>query len=357
MKYGKMCEKLIRNFLCILLVLLFFVFVSPVSAQTPTVSIDPSSQTLSLFSDYKVTVDIIISDVSDLCGFQFDLGYNVSVLEIKSPSNVSEGPFLSNNGGDPTDWTSPKISSGLVDDAACVRLKENGYVGVNGDGVLATVEFNLRKDKPPGSSYLNLYGIKLSDRDAEPITFASSNGLVESKECLNGEERPCMVCGVQGNRTCENYEWGLCNATCPEEICDGIDNDLDGYVDNSPGMGNYTLTQDCSVNHMGICSMGTETCTVSGWLGCPEPQAELCNDIDEDCDGDNNECLGDITDSEGDEPDGCVNIFDLSLVSSKFGLVSTDAAWDPRADVVVTSEIDVFDLVTVAMDFGNGPNC
>jgi len=64
--------------------------------------------------------------------------------------------------------------------------------------------------------------------------------------------------------------------TASSEICDGEDNDCDGEVDEG-------LTQECA----SACGSGTEVCVNGAWTGCDAPPVvfETCNGIDDDCDG------------------------------------------------------------------------
>jgi parallel beta-helix repeat protein len=43
--------------------------------------------------------------------------------------------------------------------------------------------------------------------------------------------------------------------------------------------------RSCSLTRQGICSVGTEECVSGLWTGCPVPETEACNQLDDDCDG------------------------------------------------------------------------
>ncbi len=104
--------------------------------------------------------------------------------------------------------------------------------------------------------------------------------------CIEGTTRPCgsnIGACEQGNQTCTNGAWGACqgNVGPAAEICNNIDDDCDGETDEN-------LTQTCGSTSLGVCTYGTETCSAGQWTGCNAtmPGTEICGDgLDNDCDG------------------------------------------------------------------------
>ena len=64
------------------------------------------------------------------------------------------------------------------------------------------------------------------------------------------------------------------------EVCNNLDDDCDGRIDED-------ISRECGVSNIGICRLGIESCYYGAWSGCTAvlPGRELCDDLDNNCDG------------------------------------------------------------------------
>lgn len=136
--------------------LLAICLVAPVKAAT--VSIQPAS--LSTSPSQTISLNVYVSGVQNLYGFDFDVNFNPSVLFVTS---VIEGPFLP-TGGDTT------FSPGVIDNVGggidFIGDSLNFGTAVSGDGVLATITFTTLA---LGTSAIDVSNVQLLDPNFYPI--------------------------------------------------------------------------------------------------------------------------------------------------------------------------------------------
>jgi hypothetical protein len=98
--------------------------------------------------------------------------------------------------------------------------------------------------------------------------------------CTTGQQGICAA----GTRQCQSGTLTCVRNMNPTtETCNGLDDNCNGAVDEG-----FMVGQACTVpGQQGRCAMGTYQCQTNGTSACvgPSPVAETCNNIDDNCDG------------------------------------------------------------------------
>ncbi len=99
---------------------------------------------------------------------------------------------------------------------------------------------------------------------------------------------PCTAgrgpCAVDGVEVCLDGRWTCGAQALPgsPDICNGVDDDCDGALDEVPFERCVAGVGACAVEgQLGCADDGGIACDVAPWPGLPE----ACNDVDDDCDG------------------------------------------------------------------------
>lgn len=139
--------------------------------------------------------------------------------------------------------------------------------------------------------------------------IACQQTVAASPEICDGKDNDC-VNGVDdgdpgGGGTCNTTLYGVCaagtnhcslgavacqqNVAASSEICDGKDNNCDNHTDEG-----FNVGVSCTSPNPGVCTPGAYVCQPNGTSLCvsiipPYSQTELCDNKDNDCDGQTDE--------------------------------------------------------------------
>jgi len=213
-----------------------------------------------------------------------------------------------------------------------VEVRAQGFAGACGtspsqeaqrtvrfvEGAVTPVELQLLLLDKDGDGDGSPDGQDCAPTDAERFPRPGSES---GRECGNGTDddcdgsaddgctcavsRPCYPDGhggkagvgacLRGTQPCTAATYGPCEGYVlpTEDVCDGVDNDCDGTVDNGCAC-EEGAERACyeagppALAGQGACARGTQRCGPEGWGECEgdvAPAPETCNGADDDCDG------------------------------------------------------------------------
>lgn len=169
-------KKFTKPLLYTTLILTFLLTPSPnktAHAQITHIFIDPQNQTVpNVGVHFKINISI--TDASNLYGYTLKLYYNSTIM---NGTQITEGPFLKSQGQTffyIITFTDNYNTTHGIAYIACTLIGE--VPGVNGSGVLATIEFKSLTTTP--STTLNLADVNLGDPYGHPIPHEDTDGTI-----------------------------------------------------------------------------------------------------------------------------------------------------------------------------------
>ena len=164
----------------VFLLALIFVATNVASTRAGTLNFAPNLLTVS--SGQSFSIDVEASNVTDLYAYQFDVGFDPTILAAVS---IVEGPFLATGG--PTSFLPGTIDNGGGSISFNADTLTGAIGGVTGTGVLTTIDFTALAG---GSSAISLSNALFLDSNLNTIVIDLTGGTVDVNSSLTTSDLP-----------------------------------------------------------------------------------------------------------------------------------------------------------------------
>jgi hypothetical protein len=301
--------------------------------QVATVSVAPASVIVQVNQSF--TIDIAITGVVDLYGWEFQLGWNSSLLAVL---DVSEGQFLKAGG-------TTYFASNVNDTAGnlIVDCTLTGNVpGVSGDGTLASITFNV---SDVGECALNLHDVELADSsdNSIPCQATGGNGYFSSPEAYVAvtvnPSKTVVGQGYSVSITVVVEDYGNFSETFDTVIyinTTAVNTQNVNLQSGTPAAISYTWDTGSYAKAIYIISASAEP--ISGGTNTTN-NTYMTGPVEVTIPGDLN---GDFK----------VNLEDLVQLALAYGSTPGDPNWNPTADIDNSGVVGLSDLVILALHYG-----
>ena len=243
-----------------------------------------------------------------------DIGADARVPDADVPRSDASGPDTTPPPADAARDAAPPVDDAALPDAGGCQPVEERCNGLDDD-----CDFQIDEDFPElgercssgvGACFAN--GVFVCDEDGA-VACDAIEGLPSAETCDNEDDdcdgltdegviQPCYdgppgtigvgVC-LEGTRTCAFGRVSECigHVLPTDEVCDGLDNDCDGSVDEALVEVCYSGDANDLLHPDARCRAGERACRADNDAACegevlPVPAGtDRCNDVDDDCDG------------------------------------------------------------------------
>ena len=312
-----------------------------------TMQVAPSTTTVR--SGTTFTLDVIVTDVTDLAVWEFRLFYLNTILNCTS---ITEGPLLKAGGSTFFESTIHNAYNATHGWLLAGSTLLGPVPGVNGTGTLATITFQAiaAGDTPLRFSSDPLVTLLLdsSPPPRHSILFTTIDGTVHiaaDHDVTVTNVTPYKTIigqGYSGNITVTTANQGDYTETFNVIVYANVT--VVTAVANVTLAGGNSTVQTVVWNTTGF-AYGNYTISAYAWPVPFETNTQ------------NNNLTSPITvrvTMPGDlmQPFGVIDMKDIAYVAKRFGTTPSAPLWDPNADIDGSGKVDMKDIATVAKNFG-----